>query len=325
MPQPRQRTERGFTLVEVLVVLTVIGILLATTIPNYLQARPSRFMSQTTNNLAANLNFARTTAIKDNAPTYVEFLPELDMYRVWDEAGWKEYARPNQVTGNSVNPPPSPDRLPAPLKEQSPQLRYSITALSITFLERNYSTERAVASYGGIPDDVDIRMQPYSCFGQASNTSKLVARNFMLSRQPLMFIKYFPDGRCADSWSQPCSVSVGAIPRLIAPNLGFSEITLQVRGGFNGASAMDFIPNTNQIGDNDNNAAAAPFPQQNLTPNQSLPYTAATSDDNGRRILLNHANGRVTVEAYAPYLIDVPGGEDTNPNWKSANNNKEWI
>ncbi|MEO7993200.1 MAG: GspH/FimT family pseudopilin [bacterium] len=305
----------GFTLVEVLVVLTVIGILIAVTIPNYLNARPQRFLSQTANNMAANLNFARTTAIKNNTPTYVEFLPEIDTYRVWDSQGWDQYAKP--ASGLSI--------AALPLKEVAPQLQVRVTPNSIALLSRNYQTERSMISYAGTPDEVDIRMSPYSCVGQARDNVKLISRNNRLSRDPLMFLKYLPDGRCVNSWNTPCSLSVTAIPRLPSPNLGFSMITLQVRGGFNGATALDFVPNTSRIGSGDINSTAAPYPNPSLTPNQTLPYEAAISEANGRRILINHANGRVSVENYAPFLIDVPDAEDDDPNFLSPTNNKEWI
>lgn len=312
---PHTCARRGFTLVEVLVVLTIIGILIATTIPSYLASRPARFLGQTANNMAANLNYARTQAIKDNAPTYVEFMPEVDTYRVWDSVNWEKYAVAN--TGNL-------SLAAAPLREIAPQLRYRITPQSIAFLERNYSNERAIATYASVPDDVDIRMQPYSCVGQQSDIVRLVPRNGLLSREPLMFVKYFPDGRCANSWSVPCSVvSTTGITRLAAPNLEYTQITLQVRGAFNGTTALDYLPNVVDINSGDTNVTD-PFPQR-ITPNQSLPYEAATSDSNGRRILLNHGNGRVSVEAYAPLLIDIPTGEDTVQDWKTAANNKEWI
>ncbi|HYE80372.1 MAG TPA: hypothetical protein VEI97_20535, partial [bacterium] len=168
-----------------------------------------------------------------------------------------------------------------------------------------------------------LRMDPHICAGQTGQNTQLVSRNGCLSREPLLFIQYFADGRAANSWATPCSV--GAVPRIISPNLGYTQLTLQVRGGFNTSSALNFHPNVNQVGSGDRNFAATPFPNPSLTPNQSLPYEAATSDDNGRRILINNANGRITVENYAPYLIDVPDGEDDEPNWRSPNNNKEWI
>ena len=84
--------QKGFTLVELLVVVGVFVVLVMMTVPNYLATRPFRLLSGETNRLAAVIRQGRLTALKTNDKVYLEFLPELDMYRLWTHQGWRAYA-----------------------------------------------------------------------------------------------------------------------------------------------------------------------------------------------------------------------------------------
>ncbi|MFH1676783.1 MAG: prepilin-type N-terminal cleavage/methylation domain-containing protein [bacterium] len=95
--------QKGFTLVELLVVLSVFVLLISLTIPNYLATRPQRFLSSEANRMAAVVRQGRLFSLRNNAKIYLEFLPEIDTYRMWNEPGWRAYADvimdPNELAG----------------------------------------------------------------------------------------------------------------------------------------------------------------------------------------------------------------------------------
>ncbi len=90
----RRKPESGFTLVELLVVLGVFVILVSLTVPGYIATRPQRMLSSETNRFAAQIRQGRLFSLRDNAKVYMEFLPEIDMYRLWTSQGWQAYADP---------------------------------------------------------------------------------------------------------------------------------------------------------------------------------------------------------------------------------------
>jgi len=84
--------QRGFTLIELLVVLGVFVALISMTVPSYLATRPYRLLSGETNRLAGSIRQGRLFALRDNVKVYMEFLPEIDTYRLWTAQGWRAYA-----------------------------------------------------------------------------------------------------------------------------------------------------------------------------------------------------------------------------------------
>jgi type IV fimbrial biogenesis protein FimT len=58
---------RGFTLVELMIVLAVMAVLLAIAVPSFMDAALSSKLTSHANNLVASTNFARGEAIKRNA------------------------------------------------------------------------------------------------------------------------------------------------------------------------------------------------------------------------------------------------------------------
>jgi type IV fimbrial biogenesis protein FimT len=59
--------QRGFTLVELMIVLVVMAVLLALAVPSFMDAALSSKLTSHANNLVASTNFARGEAIKRNA------------------------------------------------------------------------------------------------------------------------------------------------------------------------------------------------------------------------------------------------------------------
>ena len=99
--------ERGFTLVELLVVIAVFVALTALTVPSYIKARPQRLLNAETNRLAAVIRQGRLYSLRDNQNVYLEFVPEFDFYRLWSGQGWRAYAdvgpwdAPGEPTGRN--------------------------------------------------------------------------------------------------------------------------------------------------------------------------------------------------------------------------------
>ena len=86
------RPSGGFSLAELLVVVGVFVLLVSMTMPNYLATRPQRLLGAETNRLAAVIRQGRLFSLRDNKKVYLEFLPEIDMYRLWSAQGWRAYA-----------------------------------------------------------------------------------------------------------------------------------------------------------------------------------------------------------------------------------------
>jgi type IV fimbrial biogenesis protein FimT len=75
------KKDAGFTLIEMVIVIAVIGILAAIVIPNFLAYREGARIRGAAGNLRADFEMAKLRAIKDNAMVGMEF--NADSYRVY--------------------------------------------------------------------------------------------------------------------------------------------------------------------------------------------------------------------------------------------------
>ena len=107
----RVKTGQGFSLVEIMVVVAIIGVLVGVAVPNYISWDRKAQLKSEVANLAGNLGRARMTAINQNSrvDVYVCYLPPAC-------PGTAVNATPAQVTVFFINPdsaaPVAPPGLP---------------------------------------------------------------------------------------------------------------------------------------------------------------------------------------------------------------------
>jgi len=324
-----KKGDGGFTLIEVMVVVSILAILLALTVPDYVRTRPQRLLGAQANRIGQVIRYARLQALKNNENYYLEFIPELDMYRLWGPKGWFAYADPMRLEGDWDGDSGTgkddftdnedtdlydgvmedPDILLNPLYPENlpiltvaPRLHIDAAGGVLTDIYRDFENPEYLGGQAVFPFEVDLRMEPLSW---SPGSTDIITRPTwttavnILSRAPLLFMVFYPDGTAASSWQfdQPLPLGLDTeIRDLPGGQLGVSEIFLQVRGDLNiNADEMWRYPG----GGNPSGAFDPPSHWQ------TLDYAKAIEPSYGRRILVNHATGRIKIEDFAPRALDI--------------------
>ena len=79
--------ENGFTLLEMMVVISIMGVLAAMAIPSYVGTMSTRRLTSATDELIAACYLARMRAVRENANVAVLFAPGNDRYSVFIDNG----------------------------------------------------------------------------------------------------------------------------------------------------------------------------------------------------------------------------------------------
>lgn len=99
----KRGVEKGFSLVELLVVIALIAVMLATSIPLLVQQMPKWHMNGTARDIKAKLMMARLRAIQENKSYGVRFtLGDIDKYGVvtFNGASWVEVGVVNEAASD---------------------------------------------------------------------------------------------------------------------------------------------------------------------------------------------------------------------------------
>lgn len=83
----KARHERGFTLVELIIAIAIIGILAAVGIPDFLASLPAYRLRAAARDLVSRMQTARQLAVKNNADAAIVFDPASNQYYIASSPG----------------------------------------------------------------------------------------------------------------------------------------------------------------------------------------------------------------------------------------------
>jgi type II secretory pathway pseudopilin PulG len=321
-------------LVELLVVVTIMLMLLAAILPQFNRDRPKRLLSHAAVKLANDLRWARTKAIEENQVYFVEFLPLLDTYRVWDERNWRKYTDnlfysadedySIDSDGREVynekkmldSDPTSPMHFP--VKTVGPPLRYDTQ-------QGRFEIDQAAAiadtSGTSWPFDVDLRLNTAVLTVTTTNPeldvlnwANLVIplpeiieqaptdliKHVIPTQERLIFLAFFPDGTVTSSYENPENAEI-----VVDGTYPFGNTS----GAVNGGSFC--VPDTGTLGvtylflqvRGDRNLATALDDWPN-TNNQTLSPEETFQEGMGRKLTVIHSTGSVILRNITPREID---------------------
>lgn len=114
----REKKEKGFTITELMVVISIIAIVLGTSVYTFVRHLPERHLSTYARMILSDLRFATFKAAADGEPYVVEFYGDYinpwpptatptqlffsDLYRIWKYTDWYKYFN-NSCGGSPAN------------------------------------------------------------------------------------------------------------------------------------------------------------------------------------------------------------------------------
>lgn len=91
------RSSKGFTIIEMMIVIAIIGILAAIAIPNFISWLPNYRLGSAARDVLSTMQLARLRAVRENANVVISFDTGNDSYRAFVDNGEGGGTRNNEI------------------------------------------------------------------------------------------------------------------------------------------------------------------------------------------------------------------------------------